>query len=388
MAFPALITGCGSEPGSGSGPEVERLSKVEAVQALLTQENVGQDDFKLSKDDDEDDDSSLGCLDALDDQDDAPTDVERNFVADTEIEAPTIISGVASYDKVSDASDSFESARDAFDDCHKVNETDKDGAVTKLNLTVDEEKTTSKADEQLNVVGVGSVESNGFEVPVGIWFSAVRIDNHLTLVGMSDLETDKDRSLDDLVKIAVDRLEAVAAGEEPKNVSASGDSSDDSAGADSESSAAKELPLDGGSHTWDNGVTMKLSVQRVEPWGTFDDFCGDGSCGVANRDDTRFVIRYDVAVPQDFDGPFDPSSCPGTLLPKEGNDEEALSSVAGDYSKQVEGKIFPGGAKFGIDEYYIEKAYAGGEFYIESSCGDTEFDGETVIFSGPAKKTA
>src|SRR4029078_13664501 len=127
--------------------------------------------------------------------------------------------------------------------------------------------------------------------------------------------------------------------------------------------------------TWDNGVTMKLSVQRVEPWGTLDDFCGDGSCGVPNKDDTRFVIRYGVTVPQDFDGPFHLSSCPGSLLPKEGNDEEALSSVAGDYSKQVEGKIFPGGTKFGIDEYYIEKAYADGEFYIESSCGDTEFNG-------------
>jgi hypothetical protein len=52
-------------------------------------------------------------------------------------------------------------------------------------------------------------------------------------------------------------------------------------------------------------------------------------------------------------------------------------------SSYLEGKIFPGATKFGVDEYYIEKAYADKEFYLESYCGDPDGYEESAYFAGP-----
>lgn len=141
-------------------------------------------------------------------------------------------------------------------------------------------------------------------------------------------------------------------------------------------------PLNGGTYTWKSGIRMDTKVEKVEPWGGVkDDFCGDGSCGVADPDDTRFVIRYMVTVPKDFAGKFEPYSCPGDLEPMNGNADEALSGVMGDDYRSLDDVILPGATKFGVGEYYIEKAYAKETFYIQSTCGDPE-GMETVQFAG------
>lgn len=142
-------------------------------------------------------------------------------------------------------------------------------------------------------------------------------------------------------------------------------------------------PFDGGTYTWSSGVTMRTSVELVEKWGKVDDFCGDGSCGVANRDDTRFVFRYEVTVPDTLRKPLEGYSCPGELHVAAGNDQEALSGVYGDYERSIGDTILPGATKFGVAEYYIERDYVDGEFYLESSCGDPTYSGETAFFNGP-----
>ena len=144
-------------------------------------------------------------------------------------------------------------------------------------------------------------------------------------------------------------------------------------------------PLDGGSFTWGSGVTMSLDVVKTEPWGSTDDYCGDGSCGVSNPDDLRWVLRYDVSVPADLVQPFDASSCPGELHIANGNDEESIIGVAGDYAKDLGGRIFPGATKHGVQEYSIEQSALGQEFYIESYCGDPNF-AEPAYFTGTIDK--
>lgn len=144
----------------------------------------------------------------------------------------------------------------------------------------------------------------------------------------------------------------------------------------------EQLPFDGGTYTWSSGITLTTSVEKVEPWGSTDDFCGDGTCGVADPDDTRFVLRYEVSVPADHSGPFDASSCPGSLHVMSGNDDEAFSSVAGDYYAGLDGDVLPGATKFGVEEYYIEKTSIDQDFYLASDCGDVDYDGETAYFGG------
>lgn len=388
------LTGCGgSGQGSGAG-ESGLLTDEQARSVLLTQANLG-DAFVEAPEDDDDDDGGLGCLDSLEDEDteDAPVSEERSFNAKTDFETPTVSHSVASFESTGEAEDALQRFADALEGCTEVDEVDAEGARTQLEIeTNDDTDDGLDVDDQVNVFAIGEITSQGFEFPIGLWFSATRVDNHISLVFLVDLGSTFGEHREEYVKVAVERLRAVIANEEPPetfvdaSVEGGGQASDEEPTGESsedgeEGGDFEQLPLDGGTYTWTNGVTMSLSVDRTEPWGDVDDFCGDGSCGVANRDDTRVVLRYEVTVPDDAPEPFDAYGCPGSLSVMSGNSDEALSGVAGDYDREIDGKIFPGQSKFGLAEYYIEKDYAGGEFFIESSCGD-ESNGESAYFVG------
>jgi len=388
------LAGCGGGGKNSGAGESGLLTDEQATSVLLTQANVG-DAFVEAAEDDEDDEGGLGCLDSLEAEDDykAPVSEERSFNAKTDFETPTVAHSVASFETTGEAEDALQRLADALEGCTEVDEVDAEGARTQLKIeTNDDTDDGLNVDDQVNVTATGEIGSQGFEFPIGLWFSATRVDNHLSAVFLVDLGTTFGEYRDDYLEVAVDRLRAVIAEEQPPdtfvdaNVEGSEKAGDDETdeetdATEGEDGGFEQLPLDGGTYTWSNGVTMSLSVDRTEPWGDLDDFCGDGSCGVANPDDTRVVLRYDVTVPDDASEPFDASSCPGDLNVMSGNSDEALSGVAGAYDRDIDGKIFPGQSKFGLAEYYIEKAYASGEFYIESSCGD-EFDGETAYFVG------
>jgi len=64
---------------------------------------------------------------------------------------------------------------------------------------------------------------------------------------------------------------------------------------------------------------------------------------------------------------------PGDLHISNGNDDESLISVAGDFASYLDGKILPGAKKSGDAEYSIESRALGEEFYMESYCGDPDF---------------
>jgi hypothetical protein len=72
-----------------------------------------------------------------------------------------------------------------------------------------------------------------------------------------------------------------------------------------------------------------------------------------------------------------------TVAPTDGDSSaiRELIGVAGADATSIDG-ILPGATKYGQDEYSIERTALGSEFYIESSCGDTEFGGDTVYFRG------
>jgi len=145
-------------------------------------------------------------------------------------------------------------------------------------------------------------------------------------------------------------------------------------------------PLDGGTFTWaSTGIQMETEVVEnvKQPWGSFDDFCGDGSCGVAHKDDRRFVMRYTVTVPNSYGRVFDPTSCPGQLHVMQGNDEDSLGGVAGEYERSLDEPIPPGSSKYGVEEYYISKDLVGQRIFMDSTCGEDpdNFDAsETAYF--------
>jgi hypothetical protein len=176
-----------------------------------------------------------------------------------------------------------------------------------------------------------------------------------------------------------------ACGSEPKTEPGDVPSVENEAPAEEE--IPESQPLANGTYTWKSGIRMDLKIEKTEPYGTTDDFCGDGSCGVANPDDTRLVMRYTVTVPDDFKGVFRPdmTACPGSLEPANGNTEDALTGVAGEYNRDLDERIRPGATKFGVAEYLIEKAYVDETFFLYSSCGDPDYL-EEVTFEGTLPK--
>ncbi len=382
-----LLGACGDDSDGGSGgSSVVVLDDDQVKEALLTLDNM-PDGWAVSPDDEDDDEDAPGCLAKLGDAEEPDSESKANvdFEVDDEFGVPALSNGVASFRSERAVTQAMDAFRDAFEDCEHIDYTDPDDDTKiVLDFDSDDEKSSPDVDDQFNLTATGTV-SNGLEFPFGLWVSVARVDNHTTTVMITDLSEDSESMLDPYTKMAVDRLVAVINGEKPEAtkgpvVGADGGDSDDSD--DGDDGAFEQLPLDGGSYTWKSGVTMKLTVDRVEPYGKKDDFCGDGSCGIANPNDTRVVLKYEVKVPADASEPFDASSCPGEMYPTSGNDDDALSGVFGDFAKPISGKIFPGATKTGFDEYYIEKAYADQEFYIESSCGEFDYGGETAYFVG------
>jgi len=390
VAAAGLLVACGdgSEGGSGDSgdPATVVLDDDQVKKALLTLDNLPEGWVESDEDGDDDEDAP-GCLANLDDLEgtDSESDASIDFETDDEIGLPALTNGVASFKSERDVTEAMDTFRGAFEDCNHIDYTDpEDGTTIVLDFESDDETSSPEVDDQFNLTATGTITA-GLELPFGLWVSVARVDNHTTTVMITDLDLGTADLLDPYTAIAVDRLVAVVDGQEPEATQGPAPGADgaiEGGGADGEQGTFEQLPLDGGSYTWSSGVTMKLSIDRVEPWGHRSDFCGDGSCGIADPDDTRVVLKYEVSVPDDAGQPFDASSCPGQLYPTSGTDDDALSGVYGDFNKPIDGKVFPGATKTGFDEYYVEKAYADQEFYIESSCGDADYSGETAYFVG------
>ena len=249
------LNACGADSSAtASDSDPSRLTSDQATAALLSDDNLG-DDYVRATDDDQDEKSDLGCLDALEDidSDDAPVSEEREFEASNDFGLPAVSSGVSSFDKVADASDRFATALDALDGCTSVEVTDEDGATITLEVSVDSEKSSSQAAEQFNIAATGSISAEGMDFDFGLWASAVRIDNHVTFTAYTDLETDAGAaSIEAYTAAAVDRLVAVLDEEAPSEdrVAVAQIEGDETDGEEEpEAGGFEEFALDGGTHT-------------------------------------------------------------------------------------------------------------------------------------------
>ncbi|WP_435747405.1 hypothetical protein [Nocardioides sp. SYSU DS0663] len=215
-----VLGACGDSGGGGSeGEAAELLTEEQATTALLTSEVVadGMVEVPAGAEEDDDAEGSLGCLDALDDikEAEAPVEVDRDFEAENEFALPALTTQVVSYDDAGETADALDAFREAIEDCDSIDETDPDGARMQLEIELDDALTNEAADEQANLRATGTISAEGVEFPFGIWFAVARVDNHIVTVGLTDLTEEFGDRLDAYVTVAVDRLAAVADGEEP-----------------------------------------------------------------------------------------------------------------------------------------------------------------------------
>lgn len=222
VALALVVTGCGGDGGSGGAEENSPLSQEQADTALLTEANLGEG-FVVNPDEDEDDSEGLGCLSFIADlgkSEDAATTAEIDYEFESELGNPAVISIIESYDDTDSAEALVETLRGGLEGCDAVDYEDEDGSTFSLDVATDDEQTADGTDDQLNLTASGTIASGGMEFPFTLALSLARVGQHLTMVGVTDLGSSSSVDVDAYTQIAVDRLAAVAAGDEPAETTA------------------------------------------------------------------------------------------------------------------------------------------------------------------------
>ena len=224
VALALALTGCGGDEGSGGGEESSSpLSQEQADTALLTEGNLGEGFVANPDDGDDDEAEELGCLtfiDALGESEDAATTAKIDYEFQNDMGNPAVLSSVESYDDTDSADSAVDALRDELDGCDAVDYEDEDGITFSLDVTSDDEQTADGTDDQLNVSAAGTIGSGEIELPFTLELSIAQVGQHLTIVGVTDLGSHSSDAVDDYTQIAVDRLAAVADGDEPAETTA------------------------------------------------------------------------------------------------------------------------------------------------------------------------
>ena len=219
------LTACGGSDTEGSSEEsssaeLEVLTDEQAEQALLSETAMGAD-FTAGEPSEDSNDGAPGCLSALDDMDDigSETKAEVEYTSTSEVGLPSVEHSVFSYTEVEPISARIEEVSTALEGCTTVNDTDEDGTAYLLDVTVDTETTSEGADEQITVAAAGTITSaEGQEIPLGVYMSSVRVENHVSVVVYTDIPDDDavaTAAFESYVDAGASRLAAVAAGDEP-----------------------------------------------------------------------------------------------------------------------------------------------------------------------------
>ena len=223
------LAACGGDDTSGTTDsespteELEVLTAEEAELALIPESAMGET-FVGTEPTDDDSETDLGCLSALNEMDDigAETEAQIEYVPADESGFPALENSVFSYDETEVISNRMEEISTALEGCESVDVTDDDGTSFTLDVNFESGVTTDGADEQVTLEASGTISTPDQEVPISLYMSSVRVDNHVTVVIYSELSDDVEAGstqFDSYVTAATDRLVAVAAGETPTDES-------------------------------------------------------------------------------------------------------------------------------------------------------------------------
>lgn len=200
--------------GGGDDP----LTKDQLSDAALTIDNLGGEGWVEGEPDD-DENEAPGCLaevEKVDDLEELKTgSVEVSFEYG-EIGIPGLRSEVISSEAGDDDFETaFDAVADVIEECHTIEETEDDGTSYTLELTTDDDRVDG-ADRQINVHGEGTVSTQGMNLEFSMEMSFVQVGVNgvsLMTVNMAGGEIDHEA----YAQLAVERLAAVADGEEPSD---------------------------------------------------------------------------------------------------------------------------------------------------------------------------
>lgn len=219
VATTAAACGDDEEPGdSGDSPTV---TQEQLDTAALTLENFTGDDWEEVPHEDDEDNDSPGCFgdigDSIDELD--PTLEAKHQFEDSTIGLPSVSHEVLYFDDEDAITEKFDEVQEALKSCTEINETSDEGVTFDVTISSDEEPISDEVDDQINLVIAGTIAQEGTSNNISQHLSISRVGNVLTQVGTLDLG-DESAMHAGLAEIAVDRLVAALAGEEPAETAA------------------------------------------------------------------------------------------------------------------------------------------------------------------------
>lgn len=224
----ALAAGCGGDEDSEGDDDADTeqdtpvvaLTEDEIAVALLQDDNLGEG--WTSEPSGEDDTAGPGCFGDID----ALTDgLAEKAKAGTEFaygdaELPFVESTVTAYDDELAITGVFDQVQTVLAACSTISDTDDEGVTWDLAMTFDDAETYDDVDDQFQLSASGSFTQPGRDaVDIYIEWTTVRLGPNVATVSTIDTQERADEHAT-WTEIAVERLEAVAEGEEPEATTA------------------------------------------------------------------------------------------------------------------------------------------------------------------------
>ena len=186
--------------------------------ALLTPGHLGSGFVAVPDEEDDSEDSDMGCLltsfeeltGGEDDEDSEDGTVEGSWAPKAEPQLP-YVGQVLLPIGAEGAREGVELVAASFEDCTEVDTTDEDGARLQLQVETDTE-TSEGADHQVNVVASGTMSTSGLELPFLFEFRMAAVGDTVMGVFLGNV-SGPSSSGGALMDAAVERLVAVQAGE-------------------------------------------------------------------------------------------------------------------------------------------------------------------------------
>lgn len=221
----ALAAGCSDDGGSGSDDDeqdtpIVALTADQITEAVLQPDNMG-DGWTSTPSTEEDDTEGPGCFGDIDTLTEGLTkETGGTEFAYGDTQLPLVESTVTAYDDEPAITAVFDQAQTVLGACSTIADTDGDGATWDLALTFDDSANFDDVDDQFQLSATGSfTQPDSSPVEITITWTSVRLGPNVASVTTIDTQQ---RTTEHAAwaEIAVDRLEAVAEGEEPEATTA------------------------------------------------------------------------------------------------------------------------------------------------------------------------
>lgn len=222
---PSAVTPSSSPESQDSslGSSPRQLTVEQARDALLTAENLGEGYEDAPDEDGTGESPPLGCLEAISDFDKDVQGVDAKaqfaFMPRTTAGVPDVTSGVLSFGTVDQATSFMRRFASTFASCQRVDKRAENGIAVDLSVTFEDRVADDNVDEQANLYAEGSFRFQDQGLQFSIAMSVARAKNNIIAVLTTDLDSLAVVAplTKEYLRLGVDRLRAVMAGEDPPN---------------------------------------------------------------------------------------------------------------------------------------------------------------------------